>query len=51
MVTITVEERQFIEKTINECKECFIGLIDTDVLPYVIPINFGYKDDVVYLHS
>lgn len=51
MVTITIEEREFIEKTIRECKECFAGMIDTEGLPYVIPMNFGYKDDVVYLHS
>ena len=51
MVTITIEEREFIERTIKECKECFAGMIDTDGLPYVIPMNFGYKDDVVYLHS
>lgn len=51
MVTITIEEREFIEKTIQECKECFVGMIDMEGLPYVIPMNFGYKDDVIYLHS
>lgn len=51
MVTITIEEREFIEQTIKECKECFVGMIDLEGLPYVIPMNFGYKDDVVYLHS
>ncbi len=51
MVTITIEEREFIETTINGCKECFVGMIDTSGMPYVIPMNFGYKDDTVYLHS
>lgn len=51
MVTITIEEREFIETTIKQCKECFVGMIDTDGLPYVIPMNFGYKNDVIYLHS
>lgn len=51
MVTITVEEKEFIEQTIKQCKECFVGMIDTEGLPYVIPMNFGYKDEVVYLHS
>lgn len=51
MVTITVEEREFFEETIKACKECFVGMIDRDGLPYVIPMNFGYKSDVLYLHS
>lgn len=51
MVTITIEEREFIEKTIRECKECFVGMIDTEGIPYVIPMNFGYRNDVIYLHS
>ncbi len=51
MVTITIEEREIIEKAIRECKECFVGMIDTQGFPYVIPMNFGYKDDAVYLHS
>ncbi len=51
MVTITIEEREFIEATIGQCKECFVGMIDTEGMPYVIPMNFGYKDDVIYLHS
>jgi len=51
MVTITIEEREFIENTIRSCKECFLGMVDPQGLPYVIPMNFGYKDDVIYLHS
>lgn len=51
MVTITIEEREFIEKTIRSCKECFVGMIDLQGHPYVIPMNFGYKNDVIYLHS
>lgn len=51
MVTITTEEREIIEKAIGECKECFVGMIDSEGLPYVIPMNFGYKEDTVYLHS
>lgn len=51
MVTIPIEEREFIEGTIRSCKECFVGMIDTEGFPYVIPMNFGYKNDVVYLHS
>ena len=30
---------------------CFVGMADTDGTPYVLPMNFGYKDGVIYLHS
>jgi len=29
---------------------CRIGLIDSTV-PYIVPMNFGYKDGCIYLHS
>jgi len=51
MVTINVEERELIEKAIRECKECYVGMIDAEGSPYVIPMNFGYKEDIIYLHS
>jgi nitroimidazol reductase NimA-like FMN-containing flavoprotein (pyridoxamine 5'-phosphate oxidase superfamily) len=51
MVTITIEERKTIEEIINQCKECFVGMVDTEGLPYVIPMNFGYSEDIIYLHS
>lgn len=51
MVTITIEERELIEEAISRCKECYVGIIDTEGYPYVLPMNFGYKDDVIYLHS
>lgn len=51
MVTITIEEREIIEKAIRECRECFVGMVDTEGRPYVIPMNFGYNDDIIYLHS
>lgn len=28
-----------------------VGMADTDGTPYVLPMNFGYKDGVIYLHS
>jgi len=51
MVTITLEERAQIEAIIRKNKICYVGLIDKNGLPYVIPMNFGYENDVIYLHS
>lgn len=51
MMTVTVEERHLIEEIISMNKVCYVGMISTEGLPYVIPMNFGYKEDVLFLHS
>ncbi len=51
MKTITVEDQRVIEETIVQCDECFIGIIDKNGLPYVVPMCFGYQDGVLFLHS
>jgi Predicted flavin-nucleotide-binding protein len=51
MKTLTVTDRKEIEEIIARSKVCYIGLADTDGTPYVLPMNFGYKDNVIYLHS
>ncbi|MDR0824554.1 MAG: pyridoxamine 5'-phosphate oxidase family protein [Prevotella sp.] len=51
MMTITIKERHLIEEIISKNTVCYVGMINTDGLPYVIPMSFGYKDDVIYLHS
>jgi len=44
-------DRQIIEETIQACDICFVGMVDKDNQAYVIPMNFGYRDNVIYLHS
>lgn len=51
MKTLLYTGKEQIEKTIGKCTICFVGMIDTDQTPYVIPMNFGYRDGIVYLHS
>lgn len=51
MMTITVEERDLINEIIAKNHVCHVGMIDIEGRPYVIPMNFGYQDDIVYLHS
>lgn len=51
MMTISIEERHVFEEIIRENKVCFVGIVDAQGMPYVIPMNFGYADDVIYLHS
>lgn len=51
MRTLVHDNIETIEETINQCDICYLGMADTDGTPYVLPMNFGYKDGVVYLHS
>ncbi len=51
MKTLVHTGREQIERTIGKCEICFVGMIDVNQIPYVIPMNFGYLDGVVYLHS
>ncbi|HMM01507.1 MAG: pyridoxamine 5'-phosphate oxidase family protein [Dysgonomonas sp.] len=51
MMTVTVEERTLINEIILKNQICYVGMIDSDGMPYVIPMNFGYQDDIIYLHS
>lgn len=51
MKTLVHTDQAFIESVISQSNVCYIGLADTDGTPYVLPMNFGYKDGVIYLHS
>jgi nitroimidazol reductase NimA-like FMN-containing flavoprotein (pyridoxamine 5'-phosphate oxidase superfamily) len=51
MKTISINEDDEIRSIIKSCKTCFLGLADTDGTPYVVPMNFGYEDGIIYLHS
>lgn len=51
MKTLVHTEEERIEAIIHSCSVCYVGLADTDGTPYVIPMNFGYWDGIVYLHS
>lgn len=39
------------EEVINKCEVCNIAMVDLENMPYVLPFNFAYKDQVLYLHS
>ena len=40
-----------IEEIIRKSVCCYVGMVDENNLPYVLPFNFGYKDKCIYLHS
>ena len=43
--------KEEIERIIGKCEVCYVAMVDEENKPYVIPMNFGYKDDCIYLHS
>ena len=51
MRTVAHYNTGFIEKVIKSCDVCFVGMADEDGTPYVLPMNFGYRDKTVILHS
>lgn len=51
MKTFLHTDKTFIESVIRQSTLCYVGLADTDGTPYVLPMNFGYADGTVYLHS
>lgn len=51
MKTVIIEDKQQIESIILHCDICFVGITDLEGNPYVVPMNFGYKEGILYLHS
>jgi len=45
-----IKDKTIIESVMKEAIVCRIGLSE-DNIPYVIPMNFGFKDNYLYLHS
>lgn len=45
-----IKDPEVIQEIIREADVCRIALIDGNE-PYVVPMNFGYKDNILYLHS
>ncbi len=51
MKAILTENPEEIEQVIASCEYCFLGLASTEGEPYVVPMNFGFRDGIIYLHS
>jgi nitroimidazol reductase NimA-like FMN-containing flavoprotein (pyridoxamine 5'-phosphate oxidase superfamily) len=45
-----ITERAGIESVIRRADVCRLGLSD-DGQPYIVPLNFGYEEGVLYFHS
>jgi uncharacterized protein len=45
-----IKNRREIDTILSRATICRIGLIDQGI-PYIVPLNFGYKDNCLYFHS
>ncbi len=45
-----ITDRRLIESILDDAVVLHLGLLDGD-RPYIIPVNFGYKGDSIYIHS
>ncbi|MEE4362838.1 MAG: pyridoxamine 5'-phosphate oxidase family protein [Desulfotignum sp.] len=39
-----------IEQILQQGQVCRLGFVDSNV-PYIVPMNYGYKDQALYFHS
>lgn len=45
-----IKDKAEIEEIIQTAEICHLGLVDGDI-PYVLPMNFAFENNVLYLHS
>ena len=45
-----IKDKKEIELIIRKANVCRIALSDNN-MPYIVPVNFGYKDNSLYIHS
>jgi uncharacterized protein len=46
-----ITDKKELVDVIQRSQFCHLSMVDPDGKPYVIPMNFGFKDDVIYLHG
>lgn len=50
MKNITITDKDELVEIIKSIDVCSVGMVDGDK-PYVLPFNFAYRDNCIYLHS
>lgn len=51
MKTYSIEENERVDRILKSEQICFVGFSDENALPYVLPMNYGYDESAIYLHS
>jgi nitroimidazol reductase NimA-like FMN-containing flavoprotein (pyridoxamine 5'-phosphate oxidase superfamily) len=40
-----------IEDIIKKCQVCHVAMVDQEGKPYLVPMNFGFEEGAIFLHS
>lgn len=40
-----------ITEIIHRCQICHVAMVTPEGNPYLVPMNFGFEEDIIYLHS
>ena len=51
MPTVWITDKQEQEDIIRKCDSCAMSMVDTNGDPYVVMMNYGYEDGVIYFHG
>jgi nitroimidazol reductase NimA-like FMN-containing flavoprotein (pyridoxamine 5'-phosphate oxidase superfamily) len=46
-----IDNHDELREIIKKCQWCHLAMTDEQGDPYVIPMNFGFRDDVIYMHG
>lgn len=46
-----INDLKEIRNIIKKCQVCTVAMVDKEGNPYLIPMNFGFEEDTIYLHS
>jgi nitroimidazol reductase NimA-like FMN-containing flavoprotein (pyridoxamine 5'-phosphate oxidase superfamily) len=46
-----ITDTQEILEVIRACQWCHLGMADLEGNPYVLPMNFGFQENTVFLHG
>jgi len=46
-----IDKQEEITSIINKCQVCHVAMVDQQGKPYLVPMNFGFEEGVIYLHS
>lgn len=46
-----LDELADIEAIISRCDACHLAMVDENQQPYVVPMNFGYENQIFYFHG
>lgn len=51
MRTRTLTDRQEITDIIRRCQYCHMAMVTPEGKPYLLPMNFGFREGTIYLHG